>query len=330
MKLSKLQHEIQIARGRTDAFLLPTPLIPSDCYSELTGANVMLKYENLQRSGSFKFRGVMNKCLAANERTDEFGFVAASTGNHGKALALAGEELGLEVIVFAPENAAEVKLQDIRSLGAEVRIFGQDCVEAELEARRFSEQNSVVYVSPYNDPLVIAGQGTIGEEIIGQPMPFEQLKSVDAVIGSLGGGGLICGVGASLKRAFPKCEVVACSPENSNVMIQSLEQGKILNLPSKPTLSEGTAGGVEQDSVTFPLCQKLLTDTISVTEDEIIQELRRFYELAPDPIEGAAATALAGLVRNKERWVGKNVIVIICGGNISEQTLLELGCGVEL
>ena len=200
-------------------------------------------------------------------------------------------------------------------MGAEVRYFGQDCVEAESHARQYASENQMTYISPYNDLQVAAGQGTIGVEL------SRQLEKIDAVFVSLGGGGLISGIAGYLKSINPEVQVIGCSLENSQVMIQSVKAGKILDLLSLPTLSDGTAGGLEAGAITFELCQALVDDYMTVTEDEIKESLQLFMQTHHMMIEGAAGVAIASFLKMKEQYKGKNAVIIICGANISLETL---------
>ena len=206
-------------------------------------------------------------------------------------------------------------------MGAEVRLAGSDCIEAELAAREFAGQEKCCYISPYNDPLVVAGQGTIGLEIC------NQLEQVDAVIGSMGGGGMIGGIASFVKSRFRDCQIIGCSPENSNVMIQSLAAGKLLDLQSDETLSDGTAGGVEAGSITFELCQQFVSETVSVSESEIADCLVQFIDHEGMLIEGAAAVAIAALLREQSQLANKNVVVVLCGGNIGAKRLATVLVG---
>jgi len=182
---------------------------------------------------------------------------------------------------------------------------------AETYARARAADEQIPYISPYNDPEVVAGQGTIGVELAGQ------LPRVDAVFIALGGGGLLAGVGALLKSIWPGTVVVGCSPENSPVMIESIRAGRILDLPSRPTLSDGTAGGVEVGAITFEWCRTLADQLVTVSEDEIRQAMRAVLETHHLAVEGAAGVALAAYFRHADAWRGKNVVVILCGGNVS-------------
>ncbi len=314
--------EISRAHERIAPFIRETYLQFSPFYSELTGASVYFKCENLQLTGSFKLRGALNKYLSLTSSERQRGVVAASTGNHGKAVAyasrVANPESQCPCMIFAPTDADPLKLKAIRKMGADVQLSGFDCVEAESNAREFSANHSQTYISPYNDSDVIAGQGTIGLEIC------KQLERVDAVIGSVGGGGMLGGIASFVRDQFPDCKIIGCSPENSNVMIQSLAKGRLLDLPSTETLSDGTAGGVEAGSITFEVCQQHITHPVSVTETEIADCLVEFIDRQGMLIEGAAAVAIAALLRSSQQLAGKNVVVVLCGANISTQRLKSI------
>ncbi len=310
--------EVRLAERRIRPHIRETILEHSPVLSELGGANVYCKLENLQHTGSFKARGALSKLLSLTEEQRARGVVTASSGNHGAAVAYSLGKLGATGIVFVPHIADAAKVQAIERLGAEVRAFGQDCAEAEVHGREYAAQHGMVYVSPYNDPQVIGGQGTIGVELA------RQLEPIDAVYASLGGGGLISGIAALLKSVQPEVQVIGCSPQNSQVMIQSVRAGRILDLPSLPTLSDGTAGGIEPGAITFDLCRTLVDDYLTVTEEEIRAALLLFVEVHHMLIEGAAAVAVAAYLKSSARFVGKNVVIVICGANISLQTLREV------
>ncbi|MBN1993269.1 MAG: threonine/serine dehydratase [Anaerolineae bacterium] len=311
-------NEILRAETRIRAYTRETMLAYSPYLSQLGRAKVYCKLENLQYTGSFKARGAMNKVLSLTAAARERGVVTASTGNHGAAVARSAQTVHATGLVFVPENASPVKVQAIERLGATVRYYGQDCMETEYYARQFAVEHELVYVPPYNDAQVIGGQGTIGLELT------RQLERIGAVFVSLGGGGLISGIAGYLKAVQPDVQIIACSPENSQVMIQSVQAGKIMDVPSRPTLSDGTAGGVEAGSITFELCQELVDEYVTVTEAEIKESLRLFIETEHMLIEGAAAVAVAAYVKTRHRWAGQNVVIVICGGNISLEMLKQV------
>ncbi len=303
--------EIIAAEKRIRPYIRETILDYSPYYSGLTKADIYLKLENLQHTGSFKVRGAMNKVLALMRDERERGVVTASTGNHGAATAYSLGKLNATGIVFVPESASLDKVQAIQRLGAQVRYFGDDTAATEAHARQYAREKGLTYIPPYNDLQVIGGQGTIGVELA------NQLDRIDAVFAALGGGGLISGIAGWLKSIQPNVTVIGCSPENSQVMIQSIRAGKILDLPSRPTLSDGTAGGVEPGSITFELCRDLVDEYETVTEAQIKDSLRQYLQVHHMLIEGAAAVALAAFLKQADRLAGKNVVVVLCGANIS-------------
>ncbi len=316
--------EIEEASHALGELIAPTPLRHSPELSEMAECNVWFKLENLQPTGSFKIRGAFAKILACEEgRADSppRAYVAASTGNHGAAVAHAAGELRRNAVIFVPEGAAGVKLARIAGRGAKVIKHGSDCLEAEAEARRYAAENDMVYVSPYNDPDVISGQGTIVDELVEQ---FES-EPMDIVIASVGGGGLIGGIASRLRDYNPDARAIGVSPENSCVLIDSLSQGHVVPDSGLPTLSDGTAGGIEEDSITLDICRQHVDHFTTVSEDDIARTWKWFLNSHEDlRIEGAAAVAIAGFLKLKTNFAGMNVIIVLCGGNIDDMTLDRL------
>ncbi len=309
---------VAAAERRVRPLVRETYLEPSPDLSALGSARVLLKLENLQHTGSFKTRGAMSEILSLSEADRDRGVVAASTGNHGAAVAYSLSRLGATGVVFVPEDASPGKVRAIERHGARLRRIAGDPVEAEVQARAYAAERGMHYVSPYNSWPVIAGQGTVGVELERQCQP------IDAVYVALGGGGLIAGIAAYLKASNPDLRVIGCSPENSQVMIQSVRAGHIVELPSLPTLSDGTAGGIEQGAITLELCRALVDDYVTVSEDEIRETLVSFMQAHPYLIEGAAAVAVAGYLKTREHLAGQTVVIVICGGNISLDTLRSI------
>tara|TARA_Y100000768_G_scaffold67902_1_gene47560 strand:- start:814 stop:1770 length:957 start_codon:yes stop_codon:yes gene_type:complete len=306
------------ASSRIKPFIRKTTFSFSEVFSKLLDGEVYFKLENQQFTGSFKARGALNKILTLNESGKSISSViSASTGNHGAAAAYAARQVNIECNIYVPEGSSKAKISNMKNYGANINIFGSDCVEAEAKARDVSEKNQVPYVSPYNDLHIIAGQGTLGVEI------RSQANELDAIIISLGGGGLMAGTASFLKSVWPNIKVIGCSPVNSAIMIHSMEAGKILELESLPTLSDGTAGGVEKESITFPLCCKLVDETVLISEKEIKDAMVFYIENERQLLEGAAGTAVAALIKMKDKLKGKKVGVVICGGNISIDTLKQ-------
>jgi len=305
--LRDIQSECHAAAGRISGHVRHTPVEYSHALSEVSGADVWLKLENQQSTGSFKLRGATNFLLSLGH--DCRGVVAASSGNHGMAVAHAARIAHLQALIFVPEVASAAKLRAIEALGAAIRRVEGDPVLAEAAARIHASEAGLPYLSPYNDPLVVAGQGTIGVEVAAD------LHRTDVLFASMGGGGLVSGAGGYLK-ATRGTTVVACSPVNSAVMHESLQAGRVLDLPSFPTLSDGTAGGVEPDSITFDLCREVVDESLTVSEDEIRVAMRLIIGRHHTLIEGSAAVAVAGFLQTADRWTGKEVVIVLCGANV--------------
>jgi len=298
-----------------------TDLIKSDAFSEALASNVWFKLENLQTTGSFKLRGATNRLMTLSDEDRAKGCVTASSGNHGAATACAMQKLGVKGVIFVPEQTSKAKVDKIKGYGGDVRLFGTDGLDTEQHAREFAEQNEMPYLSPYNDYEVVAGQGTCGIEIL------EQLPDVDVVFVAVGGGGLIAGVGAVLKTHNPNIRIYGCQPSQSAVMMRSVEAGEILDLESGRTLSDGTAGGIEADSITFPMNEAIVDDWVSVDEPAIVEAMRRYMNDEGHIIEGAAGVAIAAMIERQDEISGKNTVVVICGGNISDEVLEQVKSG---
>ncbi len=304
------REQVLEAHARIGEHIRRTPTELSHALSAAGNCRVHLKLENFQRTGSFKLRGAMNCMLANLEGQVPRGFVAASTGNHGAAIAYGAAKLGCRAHIFAPRSASPSKLEQVRAHGADVQLIGEDCLVAEQAARTWALEEGWTYVSPYNDEHVIAGQGTLGLEL------QEDVPRLDALFIAVGGGGLLSGVAGSYRGRPDSPELVACSPRRSAVMHASLAAGRILELDSDATLSEGTAGGVEPGSVTFELCRRRIDRFVLVEEAPIAAAIRLCLAREHLLVEGAAAMAIAAFLQEKERWDGREVGIVVCGGNL--------------
>jgi threonine dehydratase len=313
-----VRDEVLAAEKRIRKHIRTTPLEYSGYLSSFCKANVHLKLENYQLTGSFKIRGALNKVLSLTKKQREAGVVAASTGNHALGVAHALEITGGKCTIYVPTNTSRSKLRALQYYPIKVRFFGKECEETEVHARKIAKKNKQVYISPYNDLKVIGGHGTIGIEL------KNQLKKIDYVFASIGGGGFISGIAGYLKSTSKKPQIVGCLPKNSPVMYESIKAGRIVDIPIKQTLSDGTAGGIEQDSITFDLCRKLVDDYILVTENEIKKAIKVILENHHMVIEGAAAVTVASFIKRKQEFKNKNVVLVICGRNISSGTLKSI------
>lgn len=314
----EIKEKIIEAEKRIRPYLRETPLEYSYALNKMTGSEVYLKLENIQITGSFKARGALNKILLLKDSSSRI--VTASTGNHGLGVANALSVVKKEGTIYLPATASPAKVEAIKMRGVPVEFYGDNCEETEQHVRSLSENTNQVYVSPYNDEDVMAGQGSIGIELL------RQLPDLDAVFISVGGGGLIAGIASYVKAVNPKIEVVACLPENAPVMYECIKAGKIIDVPEKPTLSDATAGGIEAGSITFDVCQQLVDTYITVSEDEIMDSMKLVMKHHHQIIEGSAGVAVASLLKERDRYKGKKVVIIICGGNVSEVVLKRLIC----
>jgi threonine dehydratase len=309
---------VRAAAGRIAPHALRTPLLHSPSLSAAAGCEIHLKLENLQHTGSFKLRGALNKVLSLSESDRARGVVTGSTGNHGAAVAFALRTIGVRGTVYVPEGAEPSKVARIESLGGRVEYRGIDSAETEAYAREVAARDGLTFISPYNDRMIAAGQGTTGLELA------EQLADLDAAVVAVGGGGLISGVAGYLKAVHPGIEIVGCSPRNSAVMAESVRQGKVVALESLPTLSDGTAGGIERDAATFEWCRDLVDEFHLVDEPAIAAAMRRALFDDHVLIEGSAGVAVATALELGTRWPGGRIAVIICGGNVGPKTLLAV------
>lgn len=306
----KLFENIQIAYGRIESHLLKTPTTLSNHLSSLIAGQVYLKNEHLQYTGSFKLRGALNKVLSLDSSEKKRGVIAASTGNHGLGVAYASQLAGVSASIYVPETASLLKLKGISFLGAKIRSVAGDCLKAELLAKKVAHERKQIFISPYNDLTVIAGQGTLGLEV------HQQCGSLDAIFVSVGGGGLISGVAAYLKQVNPTIAIVGCWPKNSPIMLEWMKAGRAIDVPELPTLSDATAGAPESDTITLPYCQQWIDESVLVSEEEIRNAIRLMAQSESWIVEGAAAVAVAGLIQKKDIWMGKKIAVLLCGRNI--------------
>jgi threonine dehydratase len=284
--------------------ILQTPLT-YDADDEL-----FLKWENHQVTGSFKARGALNKILSLQDWELERGLVTASAGNHGQGVALAGNLRHAQVIVFASEHALPNKLQSMRELGAEIHLVAGGYGEAEHAAIIYAQEKGATWVSPYNDGLIIAGQGTIGLEVL------QELKDQStAWIVPAGGGGLVSGIGCVLQTINPKPRLVAVQSDASSFLYEIYHHGTQAGVEELPSLADGLAGPVEDGSVTIPIVKNVVTDFILVSEQEIRQAIKYAWSKYHERIEGSAAVTLAAVISGKVTY--RPMVVVLTGGNIT-------------
>jgi threonine dehydratase len=278
--------------------------------SERIGGDVWLKLDSMQRTSSFKFRGAINKVLTLTDEELDKGVVSASTGNYALAVAEAMRIRNRRATIYVAKDLEPARLQLLRAHGLDLVIFGEGAWDAEKEARRVAEDEDKIYVSPYNDPIVVGGQGTCGYEI------SRQLPDVDAAFLACGAGGLLTGSAGWLKSHNPAVEVFGVSPENSPVMHESMRKNEMVEMETFPTLADTCAGGVDLDSITLELCQRYVEEIVLLTETEIEESIRLLFEQHRLVVEGSGALGVGGLLKRKEQLRGKKVVAVVCGRNI--------------
>jgi threonine dehydratase len=312
--MTALIDRIRDAHRAVRPHVLVTPLDRSSGLSSMIGCDVWLKADHLQPTGSFKLRGATNKLRLLAEDPRNRAVITASTGNHGRAVAYAGQLFGLGVTVYVSAMAPPQKMAAIRAAGATLVTVDGGALDAELAARHQAGLQGIPYVAPYNDFDTIAGQGTLGMELA------EQVPELDAVFVCVGGGGLIAGIGTALRHLSPSTRVIGVWPEASTCMLDSLNAGKIVATPESDTLSEASTGAVEPGSVTFPVCQQVIDETLTVSEAEIAHAMQRIASEEGWMVEGTAGVALAGLMKRTSDVRNRKVAAVLCGRNIALET----------
>ena len=303
--------DIEQAARRIAGRVLHTPFILSAALSERLGVPVGLKLEHHQTTGSFKLRGATNAVLSLSPEQRARGVVAASTGNHGRALAHAAKAEGAVAMICMSNLVPENKVAEIRRLGADVRIVGRSQDEAQVEVDRLAAEGGLVMVPPFDDPAVVAGQGTLGLEIV------EAMPDVATVLVPLSGGGLASGVAAAVKGRSPKARVIGLTMERGAAMKASLDAGRPVQVEEVASLADSLGGGIGLDNaVTFAMCRALLDDVILLSEAEIAAGMRHAYMQEREVIEGAGAVGIAALLTNRLGRLDGPVAVVLSGRNV--------------
>lgn len=297
------------ARNRIRHHIYQTPLIPSRKTGQHFNAKVLFKAENFQLTGSFKLRGALSRVSA---QTSSERLITASSGNHGIGAAFAAQSLSKDLTVVLPETVMPAKLEKIKSFGVEVILHGAETGLAEQHAQQLAASGAYSYISPYNDADIVAGQGTIGLEIL------EQCDRVDNVFISMGGGGLISGVGSVLKAFRPSTKIYGVAALNSNALAASMAAGRVVETEHLPTLAEAVAGGIDEDTITLPLASSVVDRVVECDEAEIVEALKTLAFDENMIVEGSAALALAGFTKVAHELAGQTSIILLCGANVDQ------------
>lgn len=309
--------EIETAAGLLDGVLRPTFVDRSDTFSHLAGRPVFLKYEHLQRTGSFKIRGAYHHIAGLGTSAREHGVVAASAGNHAQGVALAASLLGVRSTIFMPETAALPKVDATRNYGADIRPVGTVVDDALAAARDFAAETGAHFVAPFDDRAVIAGQGTLGLELV------EQAPEVETIVVPVGGGGLIAGVAAAVKARRPGVRVVGVEAAGAAAMSEALVEGGPVTLDRVDTMADGIAVRTVSD-LTFAHAAALVDDVVTVTEEQISRALLLLLERAKSVVEPAGASSVAAVLAGKIAGGDRAVCCVLSGGNIDPLVLMRV------
>lgn len=311
--------DIYLARRRIQHKVFRTPLIESPTLSELTGTEAYLKLENHQKTGAFKLRGATNKIMSLEPEALEKGVITVSSGNHGLAVSRAARELGIPAYVCVSTATVENKVNAIRNMGAKVLMEGGSYDEAADVANQKMNDLNLTMIHPFDDPDIIAGQGTVGLEII------EDLPEIDTILVPLSGGGLMSGVALALKTIKPSIHVIGVSMDRGPAMVESIKAGRIVEVDEQPSLADALVGGLGRENhFTLHMVKKYMDEAVLVSEEEIAAGMIFALEQHHQVLEGGGAVGIAALLANKVMDLGKHVVIVASGGNASLPTLMGL------
>ncbi|MDQ3010551.1 MAG: threonine ammonia-lyase [Acidobacteriota bacterium] len=310
--------EIQAARTRLGRAVYRTPCPLSITLSRLCGCNTFFKLENLQMTGSFKERGALNKLLQISPAERQSGVIAASAGNHAQGVAYHATRLGIRSVIVMPKATPLVKVSNTRDLGGEVTLHGANYDEALAQAKLLSAEHGFTFIHAFDDEAIIAGQGTIGLELLDEETVF------DAVIAPIGGGGMISGTAIAMKESRPATRIIGVEPENFASMKAAIEEGRIIEIPTQPTIADGLAVK-RAGQITSGIVRHYVDEIVTVSEDEIASAILKLLEIEKTVVEGGGAVGLAALLFGKiAELEGKNVAIVISGGNIDPNLLSKI------
>lgn len=287
-----------------------TAVKKSKTFSEMTSSNLFLKMENLQLTGSFKIRGAYNKIYHLSKKEKDNGVVCSSAGNHAQGVALASSMLDVKSTVFMPIFAPPTKINATKSYGATVFLKGKTYDEAYQAAKEFEQKNQATFVHAFNDNLVIAGQGTIGIELI------EQVKDIDVILVPIGGGGLISGISVAVKKLNPKTKIIGVQAKGAQAMIKSMNAKRVVSMKDMSTIADGIAVKTPGE-ITLQIIKDHVDKIVTVTDAEIAQTMYHLLQRAKLIVEPAGAASLAAMLHDKVRYSGKNVVCVLSGGNVN-------------
>lgn len=311
--------DVLAAQEQIANIAIQTPLKPSYTLSDKTGKHVWLKLENMQPTGAFKLRGAANAILNLTEEQKSRGVITMSTGNHGKAIAYVSKKLGIRAVICVSEIVPKVKLEGMRKLGVEVLIHGKDQDEADVEAKALSKKQGLHYISAFDDPYVIAGQGTVALEILNQQ------PEIDTLIVPLSGGGLMSGIAIASKTLRPDIQLIGVSMSQGAAMHLSIIAGEIVDVDESPSLADALTGCIPKDNkYTFNICRDYMDASFLVSEEAIGKAMVYAFQKERLVLEGGACTPIALLHENLKNIHGNNIALICSGDNVDVSSLLHL------
>jgi threonine dehydratase len=311
--------DVYLARHRIAPIVSKTPLVASPALSSHTGASIFLKLENLQHTGSFKLRGAANKTLSLTSEEQSRGVLTVSTGNHGRAVAYVARLLDINAVVCVSEHVPDVKVRALEESGAEVSVRGGSYDEAMAYATQLQDRRGLTWVDPFDDPYVIAGQGTVALEIL------DEKPNVDAVIVPLSGGGLFSGIAVAMKSIAPDIRMIGVSMDRSPVMYHSLIAGRPIEMTEQPTIADALAGGIYLDNrYTYRLVKQYADETYLVTEEEIADGMGFALNQHRLVVEGGGAVGIAAALHRELSITGQNVVIVISGSNVDPLLLAKI------
>lgn len=309
--------EIQKARETLRGVICQTGLAYTNTISEMSGNNVYLKMENLQRTGSFKLRGAYNKIANLSDEEKAKGVIASSAGNHAQGVALGATTFGIRSTVVMPKNAPLSKVNATRGYGAKVVLHGDVYDEAYAEAKRIQAEQNSTFIHPFNDPMVIAGQGTIGLELL------EDLPDVEVVVVPIGGGGLIAGMAVALKKLKPSIKIIGVQTKNMPCMAEAIANKCVVTIDGIPTIADGIAVKTP-GNLTFDIVQRYVDDIVTVDEEEIASAILFLLERVKTVAEGAGAASVAAVLNRFSAYNNRKIAAVISGGNIDVNTMTRI------
>ena len=309
--------DVRRARSVIADLAIVTPIVPARSLGQPADCEILLKAENLQRAGSFKVRGAVNKIAALSDQQKSKGVIAASAGNHAQGVALAAANFGIPCTIVMPSGASIPKVEATRGYGATVILHGEDFDQAQRYARRVVRDSGMTLIHAFDDPAIVAGQGTIGLELL------EQVEDIDTVVVPVGGGGLISGIGLAIKESVPGIRLVGVQAEASTAVVDSHKAGRRITVKGQATVADGISVG-SPGRITLPLVSRYVDELVVVGEEEITEAMMLLLERCKLLVEGAGAVGLAAVLSGKVRVDGEKVAVVLSGGNVDTHLIARV------